>query len=60
MSVTTHDLAVGITALFAFPLALTIPAALATDGSPDPGLPLFERGQDDPVQPARTTTHLPR
>jgi hypothetical protein len=60
MSVTTHDLALGIAAVFAFPLALTIPAVLATDGSPDPGLPLVERGQDDPVQPARTTSHQPR
>ncbi len=60
MSVTTQDLTVGIAALVAFPLALNIPAALAGDGSPDPGLPQLERGQGGPTHPVRITARPPR
>jgi hypothetical protein len=60
MSVTTHDLAVGIAALIAFPLAINLPAVLASDGSPDRGLPRLEHGEGAPVHPARFTAHLPR
>ena len=60
MSVTTHDLTVGIAALVAFPLALNIPAALAGDGSPDRGLPQLERGEDAQTHPERITARAPR
>lgn len=47
MSVTTRDIAAGVAALVAFPLAINLPAALAADGSPHPAVPLFDRGGDD-------------
>ena len=49
MSVTTHDVVVGVASLIAFPLALNIPAALASDDSSDGG-----------AHPARVAAHVPR
>ena len=60
MSITTQDLTVGIAALIAFPLAINLPAALATHEPPDRRLSQLERGHDAPVHPARFTAHLPR
>jgi hypothetical protein len=49
MSFISRDIVVGIAALIAFPMAINLPAVLAGDGSPDRGLPLFERGESGPV-----------
>ena len=53
MSVTTRDIAVGIAALVAFPLALDLPAPLAADGAPHHSLPLFDRGMVHDVHRGR-------